>query len=344
MKFKTYFEVFKVIFFVFIVICLASFGYNALQYVKEYFKFGSDLEHLKYELSMSIQEKIDINNREFKRYLDNQARASTTIVESLNNQIELLKKNNGQLLEDIKKNGEEIKNIGVVQTKLDENLSRKLKEFSDHQYKADTGDYNEQYFKKIMLSAKDKDGKVLEIPVGWAMFFPNREPEKRWKTGIYPLEYYLKIIQSQQKTGQLNTYAEAWVATDKPKEYKGIELPIKIKEMKFDQLKKMNKEFFLWNPRLSLNIDSCFSPVLDTNIMGGLGMSVMGYGRTKNDLDWRFVEFGFSTTGEDFIVKLSPFSYNVGNYLPLISNTFLGPFIGYGNNEVVYGVGIGVPF
>jgi hypothetical protein len=330
MGIKTYFEVLKAVIFGAVLIFFICAGYYGIQYVKSYMNFNNNLIK-------------DAQNREFKQYLDSQARAHTEIVNSLKSEIKELGKTNKAIVDDIKRNGEKIKNIGTVQTKMNENLSRKLKEISDHEYKAGTGDYNEQYFKKIMAKTKNEEGKEIEIPVGWAMFFPNREPEKQWKTGIYPLKYYLKIIQAEQKTGQLNTYAEAWVETNKPKKYRGIQFPLKIKEMEFKQLKRMEKEFYWWAPHLSLNLDYYLSTSLDNNVAGGISFSVMGHGKTKSDLDWKFAELGISSNGDDTYFKFMPFSYNIGKVVPLISNTFLSPFIGYGD-EVVYGFGLSVIF
>ena len=340
MTIKKYYEIIKAVIFGAVVVFIIFAGYNGIQYIKNYMNFNTNIVGIE----SSIQKRIDAQNREFKQITDNQARAHTEIVNSLKDEIKELSKTNKEVVKDIEEASEKIKSIGAVQTEMNVNLSRKIDAISDHTYKEGTGEYNEQYFKKIMAKAKDKGGNVVEIPLGWAMFFPNREPEKQWKTGIYPLEYYLKIIQTEQKTGQMNTYAEAWVETDQPKEYKDTKFPLTIKEMEFKQEKKSNKEFFLWAPHLNLNLDYSFSSTLDNNIAGGLSFSTMGYGITKNDLDWKFLEFGFNTNGKDFTLKLSPFSYNIGRHIPLISNTFLGPFVGFGSDGAVYGIGLSIPF
>ena len=340
MTIKTYYEIIKAVIFSAVAAFIIFAGYHGIQYIKSYMNFNTNLTGI----GSSFQKQLDAQNREFKKYFDDQARAHTEIVNSLKNEIKELSKTNKEIVKDIEEAGEKIKNIGTIQTEMDTRLSKKLDQVSDHAYKEGTGDYNEQYFKQVIASAKDKEGNVIEIPLGWAIFFPNREPEKQWKTGIYPLEYYLKIIQTEQKTGQTNTYTEAWVETDQPKEYKDTKFPLTIKEMEFKQEKKTDKEFFLWAPHLNLNLDYSFNSSLDTNVAGGISFSTMGYGITKNDLDWKFLEFGFNTNGEDFTLKLSPFSYNIGRHVPLISNTFIGPFIGFDKEGTSLGIGLSIPF
>jgi hypothetical protein len=102
---------------------------------------------------------------------------------------------------------------------------------------------------------------------------------------------------------------------------------------------------YWWAPHLNLNLDWGFSSDLENNIGGGISFSTSGYGRTKNDLVWRFFDFGLGTTGEEFYGKFTPFAYNIGEHVPLISNTYLGPFIGYSTDgEAQVGVGLSVIF
>jgi hypothetical protein len=335
MSWKTFYGIFKITLLIILITSIVFGMYKGFEYINNLVSFNVGSIN-------GFQEQLDAQNREFKLYLDNQARAHTKVVNSLKDEIKKLQKSNKEIVDNINSNNEEIKNIGTIQTNMNENLSRKLNEISDHAYKEGTGDYNEQYFKKIMTQAENKDGKNVEIPLGWAMFFPNREEDKKWKTGIYPIEYYLKIIQSEQKTGQLNTYAEAWAQVDKPKEYKNIKLPLDIKSIEFTQLKEKDKEFFRWVPRLSLGLDYGFN--FNSEVFPSINMSIMGYGRTKRDLDWKFLEFGIGGYKDNYLLKLSPFSYNLGNIVPLISNTFIGPFIGAEKDKIIYGFGLSIPF
>ena len=201
-----------------------------------------------------------------------------------------------------------------------------------------------------MYRDKDEQGNVIEIPIGWAIYFPNRELDKRWKTGVYPLEYHSKIIQSEQKDGQINTYTEVYFENNKDKASRGIEVPVKITSSEFKQLRKEGKEFFLWAPHINFTVDFGIGgfDVAGKDglpIVPGISVSVSGYGRTKRDLDWKFIELGIASTGDDTYLRFSPFSWNIGNVLPLVSNSFIGPFVGFSTEgETMFGVGISIPF
>lgn len=342
MKFKTYFEVAKAVMFGLIILALVGAGLKGYAWVS--MKFAHQEAQHKIELEQA---------RQYKQYNDNLVRAHTEVVKDLKSEIKGLEKRNSAavdaMLKDIKDKNEKITNMGETVAKLNENI-RDLRVKADHTYKSGTGDYNEQEFKKIMYRDKDEDGNVIEVPIGWAIYFPNREPGKRWKTGVYPLEYHSKVVQSEQEDGQINTYTEVYFENNKDKASRGIEVPIKIASSEFKQLRKEDKEFYLWAPHINFTIDFGIGgfDVLDENsnpIVPGISVSMSGYGRTKNDLDWKFVELGLSSDGDTTYFKFMPFSYNIGNFVPLVSNTFVGPFIGYSTEgETVYGFGLSIPF
>ena len=56
-----------------------------------------------------------------------------------------------------------------------------------------------------------------------------------------------------------------------------------------------------------------------------LGVSFLGYGKTKDDLNWRFIKAIVSPSEEAVGVGACPLSYNVGKNLPLFSNIWISP-------------------
>jgi hypothetical protein len=322
-QFKTYLKGFGLIVLTGILAFLFFIGLEG--YHK--FKSWTDSRILKEELRNEL-------TRQQIQIAINQARAETTIVNSNDSkwkaEIDYLKKNNEVMMDLIKKNGEEIKNIGTITTGFNENVSLILKANSDHSYKENSGDPNEQYFKKIIATEKDKDGKESSLDLAWSIYYPNK---KEWKTGLFPIEYKAKVIQAQQKDGQFNSYIEAWAQDDK-----GNKLPMKV-TAEFLQTKKTSKEFYLWSPHISLNLDSSLDKT-----GGGLSFNTSGYGRTKNDLIWKFGEVGISTNGDDYWIKLSPVSYNIGEQIPFISNTFISPFMAYDFEDKFFGINLSIPF
>lgn len=337
MKLSTYFEITKLIG----VFVLAGFfvfsGITAYNWVKAQFI----LQEQKLKLELEAQ----------RRYFElriNEVRANTTIIDE-NSKIwkeELikLKEQNQELLALIKKNNEKIINIGKITTKTNENLSLELHKLSDHVYKVGTGDKNEQYFKKIYMKEKTKDGKEIKIPIAWAIFYPNRPLDKQWKTGIYPLEFKTKIIQAEQEDGQWNTYIETWAENNKDKESRGIKLPLTITVADFKQIHRETEKFYWWAPHFNLNLDFALTnsnDEEDTSIYGGLSFSLSGYGRTKNDLVWKFIDFGVCTNRNTTYLKVTPFLYNLADSVPFINNLFVGPFVGMSNySDYIFGVGI----
>ena len=338
MKIKTYYDIAKAVMFGLIILAMVGAG------LKGYAWINMKFEH------QEAQHRIELEQaRQYKQYNDNLVRAHTEVVKSLKDEIKELDSRWDEAKKDIKEKNEEIMNIGKTVAKLNENI-RDLRVKSDHTYKSGTGDYNEQYFKKIMYRHKDEDGNITEVPVAWSIYFPNREPDKQWKTGVYPLEYHSKVVQSEQEDGQINTRTEVYFENNKDKASRGIEVPIKITSSEFKQLRKEDKEFFWWAPHINFTVDFGISG-FDVNggdgmpIVPGVSVSLSGYGRTKSDLDWKFAEFGIASTGNDTYLRFSPFSWNIGQVVPLVSNTHIGPFVGFSTEgETVFGIGISIPF
>ena len=196
-------------------------------------------------------------------------------------------------------------------------------------------------FKKVY--AKDIDGK--SFPVAWVMYFPNQSDDKRWKSGTYPLEYYTKIIETENRDGTFNRYAEMHLENNQMDETEGNQYPIKLENIEWAKVEKKEKSWALWNPRLGFGVS-----VTPGYIAPTLDISITSYGRTSADLDWRFLIFGagINKDSDDDLVLIGSFepcSWNIGNALPLIENMFVGPIWSIDtNSETKLGVKIAIPF
>ena len=53
----------------------------------------------------------------------------------------------------------------------------------------------------------------------------------------------------------------------------------------------------------------------------------MSYGKFKNQPDFVFLQLGagYNTVSKNIGLFFNPFSYNLGNHIPLIKNTYIGP-------------------
>jgi hypothetical protein len=62
-------------------------------------------------------------------------------------------------------------------------------------------------------------------------------------------------------------------------------------------------------------------------------------------MDWRFLTLGIGGDKDEVYGYFMPVQYNIGNFIPLVENMFVGPFIGVGTDtDVTYGAGISVLF
>ena len=77
-----------------------------------------------------------------------------------------------------------------------------------------------------------------------------------------------------------------------------------------------------------------------------MGISFMSYGKTADDMIWRFIRIGVGAAGSDFSLTLSPAMFNLGKILPLVSNLWITPVVGYivTADELFGGLGFSVVF
>lgn len=107
----------------------------------------------------------------------------------------------------------------------------------------------------------------------------------------------------------------------------GKEFVLKTTSSEYKQLLEKSTQFYWWAPHLDLAIDNTLTLQSDTffNPGASLGLSIMGYGRTKNDLDWKFIRVGIGANVEkNFYLTLQPVEYNIGKFIPLLSDLWVG--------------------
>lgn len=226
---------------------------------------------------------------------------------------------------------EKIDEIGILKAELKQ--SRDLNKHSDHVYLK--GKKTDHHFIKIYKT--DTEGK--KFPIAWAMFHPNQDPEKLWKIGTYPIEFHTNIIETENKDGIYNRYVEMNIRNNQMKETRGKKFPITVSSVKWAK-SEYEERSFMWNPRLG------FASLLTTDdAFPALDLSLFSYGRTKRDMDWRFLSFGFGGNKNDIYGLIKPIEYNIGNFIPLVENMFIGPAIVFDTEgRKSYGGGISIPF
>ncbi len=304
-----------------IIVIVVGFLYNKFEYI---------LEMLKPPIPPAPQ-IVQITDNAWRVEFE----ASKRRVEELTGK---LKDSDSKILAEVRKRGEKIDEIGRITAELKQTRDL-LNRTSSHVYLK--GKKTDHHFKKIYAKASDGS----KFPIAWAMFHPNQpDPEKLWKTGTYPIKFYTNIIETEQPSGKYNRYVELNIRNDRMKETKGNSYPVKITDIQWAKNPITEKHFYWWNPRLAFQAmftSEVFAPSLD--------ISLASYGRTKRDMDWRFIvpSLGAANKGDssEVVFGFSPVQWNFGNVVPLIENMFLGPTVSLDTGgELSYGISFAIPF
>ena len=267
-------------------------------------------------------------------YLENNAvklqlSASKDKVEELE---KILVAKESTILKAVKEGNEHVDEIARIKGQL--KATKKLQQASSHVYLK--GNKLDHHFIKIYNTAADGN----EFPAAWAMFHPNQpDPSKLWKVGTFNQEFYVDIIETENRDGTYNRYVELSVENNKNSETKGKVFPIEIVDVKWAKNPIKHKRFS-WNPRLSM----C-GVITTESIYPGLGLSFFSYGKTTGDMDWLFLSAGIGGNQDNIHCFLTPFSWNFGKAVPLIENAFIGPVVGVNTKSgIEYGVNLSIPF
>ena len=174
---------------------------------------------------------------------------------------------------------------------------------------------------------------TLSIPFGNVTF--NAANQAPWSIDIAPRQYKSSTTlatDENQRTFAYNTFT----INVNNKDY---EIPISSSEIK--QVYP-GPRFHLWNPMLYLGVNGGVN-LNSVNWSGGanLSLQIMSYGKYKIQPDWSILQIGlgFDAVSKQPNLLLSPFAYNVGQHIPLMSNLYVGPVFGwnFNNNWVVLG-------
>jgi len=238
-----------------------------------------------------------------------------------------------------RQNNEKIDELAQISAKLEQTVKKYGKSDKIYDGKED-GDPNKYFFKKIYMKGQDE----REFPAAWVMYYPNREEGKQWKSGTYPLEFDMNIVESESKDGTLNRYAELWAFNDQMKEVRGERFPIAVNDVKWEKA-PLGEKSFMFNMRIAAYANAVVGKDGEGVFAPGLGVSFFSYGRTKRDMDWKFLSVGGAYNGQEGFLFIEPASWNIGNVLPLVENVFVGPIGGMNTEgEWSLGVGFSIPF
>jgi len=183
-----------------------------------------------------------------------------------------------------------------------------------------------------------------ELPVGWVKYHPNWRGEDKLFQYHYPLDFYSTIVKTERPDGSFSYTVENWLQNDYIPYSRGKKYPLNMKSIEFEE-RLLKEKSFRFNPRLGLG-----GGITSVSVFPSIDISLFSYGRTEVDMDWRFLILGigasgFSEDNTEVVGTFSPVMYNVGNFLPLVKNIFLGPVISVDTHSSVgYGGVLSVPF
>jgi len=311
-----------------IVICLIAAAIG-------FFKLKSDLNTANNTIA-GYQQHISSMEIEIGKI-----RAQTDITASNSelwkSEVSALKTDNDALYDAIKKANEQIISIGKVTTTVPESHdagkpSDSVNTATNNTPKPTGSIPTEQvvsYNKNISIKGKSKDDVTKEVDFALASvkFYPKT---KLWDVDTYGLNYNIDIIRAQREDGAISSYINAWMFNSK-----GDKIAVDV-NAKFIELKLPEKKFFWWTPNVNITGD--------THLGLGVSFSPMSYGTTKKDLDWRFGQIGISHNENGYYGKFIPFDWNIGQVIPFISNSYVGPSIDYDGDKFKYGLNLSVSF
>ncbi len=177
----------------------------------------------------------------------------------------------------------------------------------------------------VVASVRPKPNKTQEIPVFWQVQLDLR------LRGV--------LAEAISPSGAINNYLTLWELDEEGKDVKKFQLT-KFKMVVEDY---RSPHWYWWAPHLDIGaLALTGTSPLRFSTGGSLGLSFMGYGLTGNDLEWRVLRVSADLSEGNIALGLTPAMYNLGTFMPLISNLWVGPHVSYGGpGEWKVGVLIG---
>lgn len=178
-------------------------------------------------------------------------------------------------------------------------------------------------------------------PVGYVLIFENGKVVSK----VYDFEINVKnAISRDEKSGKYTILAKGDYILKAPhlsKDINWLDKPYPLDIVKgksfIDPTEvnlKLKKQFYWYAPNLSIGMQ--ITPQL---IKPSLGFSLLGYGRSQYDLDWKFLQINSSlNTNKTLDFGISPFLYRL--FDPYLKNTYIGPTVEYNGLQFNYLIGI----
>lgn len=255
------------------------------------------------------------------------AQNSTARLEAL---IDKLSKENSIALDALKESNKKVDEITTIVTKIrDEAKIDAGDEYVDSEIDTRT-------FYEYVVKIKDAKGK--DLPIGVVRVHPFIDKD-RWTWQPFPIDLHTNVLKVER--GPHNSISEVAVETYFTNEFVKSSKGEKYYFNSDIDWAKREDDFkrFMFNLRLGFT-----GNVTNESVSPGVDLSLASYGRTGRDLDWRFLTIGVGYDNEDVFGYLYPIQYNIGNFIPLIENLYVGPLIGLSTKGTNFGAGMSILF
>ena len=155
-------------------------------------------------------------------------------------------------------------------------------------------------------------------------------------TGTYDLTVKINTVVAYDNTGSPTVITETRITSAGEE---NIDYPVRIDESISYFTDPDPITFAWWDPHLDLGAGGRVD-ISDGSITGAasLGVSIMSYGSREEEII-RFVRAGIDFDGTVPYPSITPIMYNLGDTIPFLSDTWIGPTVGYSIDDEAWYVG-----
>jgi len=145
------------------------------------------------------------------------------------------------------------------------------------------------------------------------------------RQGLYEMKFNMRTTLTEQQSRKgYNVYHELWLTTPQFDEWKDkpYAIPIDRAEVRWVTISQA-KAFYAFLPKLDIGVEADFAGLKRPALGFSVGASLMGYGLSEDDLEWRFLRLSAGAVGDKATLGFAPVSWNMGKRLPLVSDLWL---------------------
>lgn len=202
-------------------------------------------------------------------------------------------------------------------------------------------------FNEIRIAGPDSP------PVGFVMI----KHDGRTYKGNYEFQIVVKNLQTvDEKTGRIKVYSKAFLIVQEAglakkrrpdfKNWEGVQYPLPIVDgvaYVDPTTPKQNPRFLWWAPR----INGGFNWGTEAGglfVKPELNVSFSGYGNSRNDLSWKFFHIGLGADTEFKTPDIHFIPATFRLFPKILTNTYLGPGIGWSTQGVNFFINTSLSF